>query len=135
MAAIVVDAADLDVVARAVMFGPRGLRLDVVNMFRVANGKAEEEYLVNNLQPHQEAVDVALDNAMTGASAGDVYADTADFEVLFTAALFGPRENRINIVNVAREALGLDAIDYLVNAAQPHQGLVDTALANIEALL
>lgn len=135
MAVITIDAADLDVVARAVMFGPRGTRLDVVNMFRVANSKPVVQYLVNHLQPHQEALDEATNELMTGASGGDVEGDTVDLETVFTAALFGPRENRINIVNIARTANGEDELEYLVNGVLPHQGLIDTALANIEALL
>lgn len=133
MAVITVPLTDLDVVARAVMFGPRKLRLDVVNMFRVANSKAEVPYLVNHQNPSQETLDTANNDLATGVSGSNIEADTVDLETVFTAALFGPRENRISIVNLARAEE--DEIEYLVNAAQPHQSAVDTALGNIEALL
>lgn len=135
MAVIEPTADDFDVIARMVMFGPRGTRLDVVNSLRVANSKTEEEYLVNHEVPSQEEIDTSTSNLMDGASGGSVSGDTVDMEVVFTAALIGPRENRISVVNIARTANGEDELEYLVNAALPHQSAFDTAFANFEALL
>jgi hypothetical protein len=135
MAVIEPDAEDFDVIARMVMFGPRGTRLQVVNVFRVANSKSAIEYLVNHEVPSQEEVDDATNNLSDGASGGSISGDTADMETVFTAALFGPRENRINVVNIAREGLGLDPVEYLVNSPLPHQGAFDAAMEDLEALL
>lgn len=126
---------DLDVAARAVLFGPRGVRLDVLNVFRAHNSKAALGHLVDAHTYSQAQIDAAKDgfeDDVDNAAAGSVTADSTELELLFEAALTSGRELRLFLVNQARAVRGLDPVDYLVNAHQPTQAEIDTALGNLE---
>lgn len=127
---------DLDVAARAFLFGPRGVRLEILNVFRVQNSKAELTAMVNGSTYSQAQIDAAktgLEGDVDNAAAGSVTADSTELELLFEAALTGGRELRLFLVNQARAVLTLDPVDYLVNTAQPTRAQIDTALTNLEA--
>lgn len=134
MAALTHAGADLDVAARAVLFGPRGVRLEVLNVFRVHNSKAALEHMVNGRTLSQAQIDAAksgLEGDVDNAALGSVTADSTELELLFEAALTSGRELRLFLVNQAREVLGLDPVDYLVNAEMPTRAQIDTALDNL----
>lgn len=129
------EASDLATLAAAGLFGDRSVRIAVVNVFREANDKDAVDYLVNAHIPSQASIDEALealqedvDNADDGLVSG---ADTGALEVLFTAALVNGRELRLTLLNLFREAQGLDAKPYYVNNYQP---TYDTFAAALEAV-
>lgn len=128
--------ADLETVATTVLFGPRDLRLDVLNVFRGQNSEADIDYLVNAQQFTDEDIDNSFSNletaAGTAAPTGDFVADSVDMEVVFTAALTYDRKFRLDLLNVFRTAQGLDDVDYLVNAKNPTYGAFTTALDSVE---
>lgn len=135
MAALTHAGADLDVAARAVLFGPRGVRLEVLNVFRVQNSKTELTAMVNGSTYSQAQIDAAksgLEGDVDNAAGGSVTADSTELELLFEAALTSGRELRLFLVNQAREVLGLGPVDYLVNAEMPTRAQIDTALSNLE---
>lgn len=133
MAALTYGSDDLEVVATRVLFGPRGDRLDVLNVFRVQGSENPVEYLVNAQVASQEAVDTALDNISndsTGAT-GDVTLDSVDLEVVFRHALVSGRSHRLDLINLFRAIQDADPVEYLVNARNPLEGEFQTALANV----
>lgn len=136
MADYVYDPSALETVATAVLFGPRKLRLDVVNTFREKNADTPEdfepvEYLVNAVLPSAEVLGDALD-ALTagvyGAGGGNVTLDSEDLEAVFTAALVDGRGFRLQLVNLFRSASNLGPVEYLVNTYQPTAEQVAEAL-------
>jgi hypothetical protein len=139
MADYVYDPSDLETVATGVLFGGRGLRLEVINTLREVNAATPSEfvpveYLVNAVLPNAEVLGDALD-AITagvyGAAGSDVTLDSVDLETVFTAALVDGRGFRLQLINIFRSASNLDPVEYLVNTQQPSAAAFETALTNI----
>lgn len=57
--------------------------------------------------------------------------NVVDLETVATRVLFGPRRDRIDVMNAFRAQNGDDAVDYLVNAQVASQEDVDDALEGI----
>lgn len=129
---------DLSVVTRAALFGPRNVRINVLNAIRDSNSQAAVSYAANLTTFGQGAVDTAMTafkGNITNAAGGNVTADSANMEVLFTHAVLSHRGYRLQLLNEIRVGQSLGAVSYLVNTEQPTQGQIDTALANIHAIV
>jgi hypothetical protein len=122
MAAVEFSLDDLDVLARAVLFGPRETRIDVVNAVRAANGDDAIPYVVN----------MRFDDDLDNAAAGSVTAETGELVVLFTSLVVSGRAPRLDVLNRIRVANGDEEVPYLVNHLQPTRAELDAAIANIE---
>lgn len=121
------SAADLEVLAAAVLFGHRNTRLDVVNVFRVNDSQDPVTYRVNLPTHDEETIADAMDNVTAAPSA----ATDADLAIVFEAAVVKHRRFRLDLLNAIRDAQSKDAQEYYVNAYQPTPAELATALENV----
>lgn len=126
---------ELETVCRVVVAGHRSDRLRALNAFRVANSKDPVEYLVNADTVSREDFDDAVE-AFTGdvsnAAGSSVSGDTDELEVIFNYLLVTHRNDRLKVLNVIREGLTLDPVEYLVNMHIPSSGERDAAYLAVE---
>lgn len=123
---------DLETIAGAVLFGPRNVRLNVMNAFRAKAGLDPVEYLVNVHIPEPDAVHDALE-AIKGVEddGGTSTHDDEDLVTAFTAALVKDRAYRIELLNAFVVAGGGEAEAYYANTYRPHPDAVNDAIGGV----
>lgn len=137
MAAKAFVLSELETVLRAIVVDGRGVRLDAMNAFRVANSKAAVDYLVSTDTITRGDYDTALaafSTDVSNSAAGSVTGETTELETIFTYLLTSGRKERLDVLNVVREEILADSsVEYLVNMHLPLPGETATALAAVTA--
>ena len=129
------DLEELETVLRAIVAGHRSDRLRAMNIFRAANSKDAVDYLVNAdtiaRGDYDDAV-TAFAGDVSNVTGATVSGDTEELETIFTYLLTAGRVDRLKVLNVVREGLELDPVEYLVNLFIPNSGERDAAFNGVE---